>query len=120
MPLREALALVVNGLIGFGLREEVRVVASGKIFTGFHLVKNMALGADLCNSARGMMFALGYVHSLTCNTNRCPSGVATQDPRLYRGLVVEEKARRVARFHAATVRAPPTSSPPPGCATRAS
>ncbi len=105
MPLREALALVVNCLIGFGLREQVRVIASGKIFTGFHLVKHMALGADLCNSARGMMFALGCVHSLTCNSNRCPSGVATQDPRLYRGLVVDEKARRVARYHAGTVRA---------------
>jgi hypothetical protein len=63
------------------------------------------LGADLCNSARGMMFALGCVHSLTCNTNRCPSGVATQDPRLYRGLVVADKAQRVAQFHAKTVHA---------------
>ncbi len=105
MPLREALALVVNCLIGFGLRQQVRVIASGKILTGFHLVKHMALGADLCNSARGMMFALGCVHSLVCNTNRCPSGVATQDPRLYRGLVVEDKAQRVARYHAGTVRA---------------
>jgi glutamate synthase domain-containing protein 2 len=105
MPLREALALVVNCLIGFGLRDQVKVIASGKIFTGFHLVKHLALGADLCNSARGMMFALGCVHSLSCNSNRCPTGVTTQDPRLYRGLVVEEKARRVARYHAGTVRA---------------
>ncbi len=95
MPLREALALVVDCLIGFGLRHQVRVIASGKILTGFHLVKHMALGADLCNGARGMMFALGCVHSLVCNTNRCPSGVATQDPRLYRRLDVEDVAQRV-------------------------
>ncbi len=105
MPLREALAFVDDCLTGFGLRASIRIIASGKILTGFHLVKNLALGADLCNSARGMMFALGCVHSLTCNTNRCPSGVATQDPRLYRGLVVADKAERVAQFHAKTVHA---------------
>jgi glutamate synthase domain-containing protein 2 len=105
MPLREALAFVDDCLTGFGLRASIRVIASGKILTGFHLVKNLALGADLCNSARGMMFALGCVHSLTCNTNRCPSGVATQNPRLYRGLVVADKAERVAQFHAKTVHA---------------
>ncbi len=105
MPLREALAFVVDCLMGFDLKRDVRVIASGKIFTGFHLVKNLALGADLCNSARGMMLALGCVHSLTCNSNRCPSGVATQDPRLYRGLVVADKARRVAKFHEKTVHA---------------
>jgi glutamate synthase domain-containing protein 2 len=105
MPLREALAFVDDCLTGFGVRSSIRVIASGKILTGFHLVKNLALGADLCNSARGMMFALGCVHSLTCNTNRCPSGVATQDPRLYRGLVVADKAERVAQFHAKTVHA---------------
>jgi len=105
MPLREALAFVVDCLVGFGLRQHIRVIAAGKIFTGFHLIKNLALGADICNSARGMMFALGCVHSLTCNTNRCPSGVATQNPRLYRGLDVPDKAQRVALFHAKTVEA---------------
>lgn len=105
MPLREAVAFVVDCLMGFGLKQDVRVIASGKILTGFHLVKNLALGADLCNSARGMMLALGCVQSLTCNSNRCPSGVATQNPRLYRGLVVTDKARRVAQFHAGTVHA---------------
>ncbi|WP_332310774.1 glutamate synthase-related protein [Methylocystis silviterrae] len=73
--------------------------------TGFHLVKNLALGADLCNSARGMMLALGCVQSLTCNSNRCPTGVTTQDPRLYRGLVVVEKRLRVAQYHRKTVHA---------------
>ncbi|MFW6322331.1 MAG: FMN-binding glutamate synthase family protein [Guyparkeria sp.] len=105
MPLREAVAFVDDCLTGFGLREHVRVIASGKILTGFHLVKNLALGADICNSARGMMLALGCVQSLTCNTNRCPTGVATQDPRRYAGLVVPDKATRVAQFHRGTVHA---------------
>lgn len=105
MPLREALAFVDDCLTGYGLRHHIRVIASGKIFSGFHLIKNLALGADMCNSARGMMLALGCVHSLTCNSNHCPSGVATQNPKLYRGLVVTDKAQRVAQFHARTVQA---------------
>ncbi|MEX2489612.1 MAG: glutamate synthase-related protein [Pseudomonadales bacterium] len=105
MPLREALAFVENCLIGFNLRERVKLIASGKIFTGFHLIKHLALGADLCNSARGMMLALGCVQSLTCNTNRCPTGVTTQNPRLYKGLVVTDKAVRVAQFHGKTLQA---------------
>ncbi|MDT8429889.1 MAG: FMN-binding glutamate synthase family protein [Pseudomonadales bacterium] len=105
MPLREALAFVDDCLTGFDLRQHVRIIASGKIFTGFHLVKNLALGADICNSARGMMLALGCVQSLTCHTNHCPTGVATQDPRLYRGLVVTDKAKRVEQFQRKTVHA---------------
>lgn len=105
MPLREALAFVENCLIGFDLRKDIRLIASGKILTGFHLIKHLALGADICNSARGMMLALGCVQSLTCNSNRCPTGVATQDPMLYRGLVVKDKATRVAQFHAKTLAA---------------
>ena len=105
MPLRDALAFVDDCLTGFDLRRDIRIIASGMVLTGFHLVKNLALGADLCNSARGMMFALGCVHSLSCHTNRCPSGVATQDPRLSRGLVVPDKAGRVAQYHAKTVHA---------------
>lgn len=105
MPLREALAFVDDCLMGFGLREHVRVIAAGKIFSGFHVVQTLALGADLCNSARGMMLALGCVQSLTCNTNRCPTGVATQDPRLTRGLVIPDKAARVANYHEKTVHA---------------
>lgn len=105
MPLREALAFVDDSLRGFGIRKHIRIIASGKILTGFHLVKNLALGADICNSARGMMLALGCVQSLTCNTNRCPTGVATQDPSLYRGLVVPDKATRVQQFQRKTVHA---------------
>jgi glutamate synthase domain-containing protein 2 len=105
MPLREALAFVDDCLTGYGIRQHIRIIASGKILTGFHLVKNLSLGADICNSARGMMLALGCVQSLTCNTNHCPSGVATQNPKLYRGLVVTNKAQRVALFHENTVHA---------------
>ena len=102
-PLKEALAYVDDILTGFGLRQEIKVIASGKIITGFQLVKHLALGADMCNSARGMMLALGCVQSLSCNTNRCPTGVATQDPKLANGLVVEDKFQRVKSFHQKTV-----------------
>lgn len=105
MPLREALAFVDDCLTGFGLRQHIRIIVSGKILTGFHLVKNLALGADICNSARGMMLALGCVQSLTCNSNHCPTGVATQNPRLYRGLVVANKRQRVSQYHRKTVHA---------------
>ncbi len=105
MPLRDGLAFVVDCLIGYGLRDDIRVIASGKLITAFHLAKALALGADLCNSARGMMLALGCVQSLVCNTNRCPTGVTTQDPRLTRGLDVEDKGERVARYQHETVHA---------------
>lgn len=103
MPLRDALAFVDDCLTGFGLREEVRIIASGKIFSGFHVVKNLALGADVCCSARGMMLALGCVQSLICNTNHCPTGVATQNEGLSEGLIVTDKSERVARFQHETV-----------------
>lgn len=102
-PLREAVALVDDCLTGFGLRSQVKIIVSGKIISGFHVVKNLALGADICNSARGMMMALGCVQSLTCNSNHCPTGVATQDPTLSKGLVVSDKAQRVFQFHQKTV-----------------
>ncbi|GGW88640.1 FMN-binding glutamate synthase family protein [Alteromonas halophila] len=104
-PLREALAFVDDCLMGFELREDIKLIASGKIITAFQLVKTLSLGADLCNSARGMMLALGCVQSLSCNTNRCPTGVATQDPKLARGLVVEDKYERVYQFHKKTIHA---------------
>lgn len=104
-PLREALALVDDCLTGFGLRDEVKIICSGKIISGFHLVKNLALGADVCNSARGMMMALGCVQSLSCNTNHCPTGVATQNEKLSKGLVVSDKSQRVYQFQKKTVHA---------------
>ncbi len=103
MPLREALAFVVDALTGFDLKKHIRVIASGKVATGFDLVKNFALGADMCNSARGMMFALGCIQALECNSNTCPTGVATQDKSLMKGLVVEDKKARVANFQKQTV-----------------
>lgn len=105
MPLREALAFVCDVLVGFNLKKHIRVIASGKVFTGIHIVKNLALGADICNSARGMMLALGCVQSLICNTNRCPTGVATQNPALAAGLDISDKGQRVARFQHETVKA---------------
>ena len=104
-PLREALAFVDDALVGFDLRDRIKIIASGKIITAFQIVKNLSLGADLCNSARGMMFAIGCVQSLSCNTNTCPTGVATQDPNLYKGLDVNHKSTRVAMFHSKTLRA---------------
>lgn len=105
MPLRDGLAFVVDCLIGFDLRDDIRVIAAGKLFTAFHIARALALGADLCNSARGMMLAMGCVQSLVCNTNRCPTGITTQDPRLTRGLDVSDKGSRVARYQRETVHA---------------
>src|SRR5690606_39055194 len=105
MPLRDALAFVYDCLTGFGLKRHIKIIASGKIATGFDLVKNFALGADICNSARGMMMALGCIQALQCNANTCPTGVATQDPDLVKGLVVSDKRLRVANFHHETVKA---------------
>lgn len=103
MPLLDALAFVDNALRGFGIRQEMKLVASGKILTGFHMVRAMALGADTCNSARAMMMALGCIQALECNKNTCPTGVATQDPYYMKGLVVEDKKVRVANYHRHTV-----------------
>lgn len=103
MPLREGLYMVHNILTATGLRKRTKLIASGKILSGFSLVTTLALGADLCNSARAMMFALGCIQSLKCNTNTCPTGITTHDPDLMSGLVVGNKSVRVARFQHATV-----------------
>jgi glutamate synthase domain-containing protein 2 len=104
MPLRDALAFVHDCLVGFGLKDQIKIICSGKVITGFDIIKCLAIGADLCNSARGMMFALGCIQALECHTNTCPTGVATQDPQLVKGLVPEEKSVRVARFQQETVK----------------
>lgn len=103
MPLRDAIAFVHDILKGFGLKKHIKIIASGKVSSGFDMVKYFALGADLCNSARGMMMALGCIQALECNKNTCPAGVATQDEVLGRGLVVTDKKVRVANFHNETV-----------------
>ena len=102
-PLKEGLVLVHNALVAADLRQHVRVIASGKVATGFSLATHMALGADSCNAARAMMFALGCIQALKCNTNRCPTGVTTQDRDLMGGLHVPDKASRVAHFQRETV-----------------
>ncbi len=104
-PLLEGLQLVHNTLVGLDLRRHVRLGASGRIVTAFDIVRTMALGADWCNSARGFMFSLGCIQSQSCHTDRCPSGVATQDALRQRALVVPDKATRVHRFHDETLRA---------------
>ncbi|WP_393998413.1 FMN-binding glutamate synthase family protein [Xanthobacter cornucopiae] len=105
MPLREGLLLVRNALVGTGLRADVRLAASGKVTSGFSMAANMAIGADWCNAARAFMFSLGCVMSMRCHTGLCPTGVTTTDPHLQRGLVVADKAERVASFHRHTLAA---------------
>ena len=104
-PLQEALLLVHNTLVGCNLRDKVKIGASGKIITAFDITRTLALGADWCNSARGFMFALGCIQSLSCHTDRCPTGVTTQDPLRQRALYVPDKAERVYHFHLNTLKA---------------
>ena len=104
-PLYEGLLFVHNALYGVRLRDRIRIGASGKIVSAFGMVRAMSLGADWCNSARGFMFALGCVQSRNCHTNRCPVGVATQNPRRQRALDVNDKAQRVYNFHRNTLKA---------------
>lgn len=104
-PLREALRLVHNTLVGLNLRDQIKIGASGKIVTAFDMARVMALGADWCNSARAFMFSIGCLQAQSCHTGRCPTGVATQDPIRQKALVVEDKAPRVANFHRNTLAA---------------
>jgi glutamate synthase domain-containing protein 2 len=103
-PLLDGLAFVHNMLVGFNIRQHIRIIASGKILSGFHMLRALALGADACNSARAMMMALGCIQALQCHTNKCPTGVATQDPSLTVGLVVSDKKQRVANYHEDTIK----------------
>lgn len=104
-PLQEGLLLVHNTLVGIGLRDQVKLGASGKIITAFDIARTLAIGADWVNSARGFMFAVGCIQAQTCNTGRCPTGVATQDADRQRALVVPDKAQRVHSFHRNTLHA---------------
>ena len=80
MPMREGLNFVHNALVGINARDRIKIGAAGKIATAFDMARAMAIGADWCNSARGFMFSLGCIQSLSCHTDRCPTGVTTQDP----------------------------------------
>jgi glutamate synthase domain-containing protein 2 len=104
MPLRDGLSFVIDTLRGYDLKKDIKVIASGKVLSGFHLARIIALGADMVNSARAMMLAVGCIQALQCNTNACPVGVATQNKSLMKGLVVDDKAQRVANFHHETVK----------------
>ncbi len=105
VPMHEALMLVHNTLVGLELRERIRIGAAGKIVGAFDIARTLSMGADWCNAARGYMFALGCIQSMSCHTDRCPTGIATQDPRRWKRLDVPDKASRVAEFHGNTLHA---------------
>jgi glutamate synthase domain-containing protein 2 len=105
MPLYEALAFVKQTLDVFGLSEHIKLIAAGKIITGFDILKAIALGASACYSARGMMMAMGCIQALICDSGKCPVGVATQNPALYKGLHPADKRIRIANFHIKTISA---------------
>lgn len=105
LPLREGLIMTRNMLVGCGLKDEIRLAASGKVHSSVTLAMQFALGADWCNAARAFMFSLGCIQSQKCHTDQCPTGVATTSEARQRGLVVADKELRVARFHQNTIRA---------------
>lgn len=104
MPGEEALALVSDMLRGYNLKKDVKIIFSGKVITGFDIVRAIAAGADICNSARGMMFALGCIQSLRCHSNVCPTGIATQNKNLEKGLNIKHKTERIANFQRETIK----------------
>lgn len=103
-PLEAALVFVHNALVGINVRDKIRVICSGKVYSGYDLVAKIAMGADMCNAARAMMMAIGCIQSKQCNANTCPTGVATQNERLQRGLVVDVKKQRVVNYHRNTMK----------------
>ena len=105
VPMHEALMLVHNTLVGLGLRDKIRIGAAGRVVSAFDIARTMAMGADWCNAGRGFMFALGCIQSLSCHTDKCPTGVATQDPRRWKTVDVPDKATRVHNFHQNTLHA---------------
>lgn len=102
-PIRDALIFVNSALLGVGVRDKVRIIASGKMFSAFHILRAIALGADTVNSARGFMLSLGCIQARACNTGHCPTGIATQNPSRNKAIVVTDKAQRVANFQRETV-----------------
>jgi len=103
LPLEEGLVLVRNLLVGAGLKDRIKINATGRITSGFSIVKNIALGADITSAARAFMMSLGCIQALKCNTNTCPTGITTQNPELMFGLNPETKAIRVYHYHSKTV-----------------
>lgn len=105
VPMREALLFVHNTLVGAGLRDQIKLGVGGKIVSAFDILNVLAIGADWANSARGFMFSLGCIQSQSCQTNRCPTGIATQDPLRQAAVVPVEKAEKVHNFHRNTLKA---------------
>jgi glutamate synthase domain-containing protein 2 len=103
VPVNEGLSFVHNCLVGSGVRKDIKLIASAKVVTGFDIMEKIALGADTCNMARPMMFALGCIQSLRCNTNTCPTGIATQDQTRAKAVNVKTRQVKVANFHNATI-----------------
>lgn len=97
-PLTEGLVFVHDALVGSGVRDYIKIGCSAKITSAFDMARRITQGADYCNAARAMMFALGCIQSQRCHTNTCPVGVATQDPKRTRALVIEDKATRVYNY----------------------
>ncbi|WP_102222994.1 FMN-binding glutamate synthase family protein [Acidimangrovimonas sediminis] len=103
MPLIDGLVLMRNALVGGGVRDKVRLAASGKVYSGFGLAHSMAIGADWCNAARAFMFSVGCIQAQRCHLGTCPTGVTTQDPSRQRGLIPSVQGERAARFHGKTL-----------------
>lgn len=104
MPLEDGLVVMRNALVGAGLKDKVRLAASGKVYSGMGLARNLAQGADWCNAARGFMFSIGCIQAQRCHLGTCPTGITTQDPSRQRGLVPSIQGPRAARFHAETLK----------------
>ncbi|MGB0453037.1 MAG: FMN-binding glutamate synthase family protein [Bacteriovoracaceae bacterium] len=105
MSLVDGLVTMTDALHKYGIRQELKIFASGKLITGFHIIKALSLGADACYCARAMMLALGCIQALECNKNTCPAGIATTDPNFAAGLDPDAKAKRIANFHHQTIEA---------------
>lgn len=103
MPWERALIFVIDTLNGFDLKKDIKIITATKIITAFDIFKALCIGADICNSARGMMMSIGCIQALKCDTNKCPTGVATMNPNLTRGLNVAVKSKRVQNYHDQTL-----------------
>jgi glutamate synthase domain-containing protein 2 len=103
MPWENGLIFVSDTLRKYHLKDEIRIITSTKVVTGYDILKAICMGADLCNAARGMMISIGCIQALKCHTNKCPTGIATNRPGKVRGLVVEDKWRRVKNYHDAAI-----------------
>jgi glutamate synthase domain-containing protein 2 len=103
MPWENGLIFVSDTLRKYQLKDEIRIITSTKVVTGYDILKAICMGADLCNAARGMMISIGCIQALKCHTNKCPTGIATNRPGKVRGLVVEDKWRRVKNYHDAAI-----------------